>query len=84
MLGLVMVVESFTARHRLDFTDTASLSWAMSGEAAGAGAKGSDVLCAGDSLAKHGLLPRVIEDRSGVAPSTWLRPALRPRRPISS
>ena len=37
MLGLVVAVETFVARHRLDFTDTASLSWVMSGESAGVG-----------------------------------------------
>jgi hypothetical protein len=65
MLGLVVLVEAFVARHRLDFTDTASLSWVMSGEAAGREARESDILCAGDSLAKHGLLPGVIEATSG-------------------
>ena len=65
MLGAVIVVETFVARHRLDLTDTASLTWVMSGKAAASEARGSEILCAGDSLAKHGLLPRVIAWRTG-------------------
>ena len=65
MTGLMIVVESFIARHHLDFTNTASLSWATSGRAATADATSSEILCAGDSLAKHGLLPRVIAWRTG-------------------
>lgn len=65
MLGVVMVVETFTARHRLDFTNSVSLGWVNSREAAAGEARGSDILCAGDSLTKHGLLPRVIEQLTG-------------------
>ena len=65
MLGLMLAVESFVARHRLDFTNTASLTWVMSGQAAVMKTKGSEILCAGDSLAKHGLLPRVIAWQTG-------------------
>ena len=65
MLGAVIVVETFVARHRPEFTDTASLTWVMSGKAAAIKAPGREILCAGDSLAKHGLLPRVIAGRTG-------------------
>ena len=65
MLGAVIVVETFVARHRLDLTDTASLTWVMSGKAAAVEARDSEILCAGDSLAKHGLLPRVIAWSTG-------------------
>ena len=66
MICAVIVVETFVARHRLEFTDTASLSWVMSGRAAVDEARGSEILCAGDSLAKHGLQPRVIAWRASI------------------
>ena len=51
MLGAVIVVETFVARHRLDLTDTASLTWVMSGKAAASEARDSEIFCVGDSLA---------------------------------
>ena len=51
MLGAVIVVETFVARHRLDLTDTASLTWVMSGKAAAIEARDSEIFCVGDSLA---------------------------------
>lgn len=65
MLGLVLLVEGFIARRTLDFTDTGTLSWRLGAEAVAREAPRCEVLCLGDSLVKHGLLPRVIEARSG-------------------
>ena len=65
MLALVAVIEGFVADHALDFTDPASLSWTLSARAARTEARGANVLCLGDSLIKHGALPRVIEAVAG-------------------
>jgi hypothetical protein len=65
MLGLVMAVEGFIARHDLDFANSWALSWRQSGWAAQHRAPACDVLCFGDSLVKCGVLPRVLEQRVG-------------------
>jgi hypothetical protein len=62
---LVVVIECFIGRNWLDFSDPVSLSWRFSAEAARTEAAGSKLLCMGDSLVKHGLVPSVIEERSG-------------------
>ncbi|MBX6312140.1 MAG: hypothetical protein IRY99_04360 [Isosphaeraceae bacterium] len=64
-LALVAGGERFVARHPLDFTNTATLSWRLSEHAARREATRGQILCLGDSLVKHGLLPAVIETRSG-------------------
>jgi hypothetical protein len=65
MLALVATVEAFVARDVLDFSDPVSLSWRMAAEDARDVAPGRPILCVGDSLVKHGLIPRVIASRSG-------------------
>jgi hypothetical protein len=67
MLGLVVAIERFVAQDLLDFSDPVSLSWRLAACAARDAAPGQTVLCAGDSLIKHGLIPRVIAARSGLA-----------------
>jgi hypothetical protein len=67
MLGLVAAVEMTVARHGLDFMATSTSSWVLSARAAAAEAPGRRVLCLGDSLVKHGLLPRLVADRTGRA-----------------
>jgi len=65
-LGMVVAViafESFIGRHSFEFTNTATLSWSLSDAAARGDATNSEVLCFGDSLVKHGLIPEVIEAR---------------------
>lgn len=66
MIGLIVVIEYFVGRNWLDFSDPVSLSWRFSAEAARTEAAGSQVLCLGDSLVKHGLIPSVIEGKSGL------------------
>jgi hypothetical protein len=66
MIGLIVVIECFVGRNWLDFSDPVSLSWRFSAEAARTDAAGSQVLCLGDSLVKHGLIPSVIEAESGL------------------
>jgi len=65
MVVLVVVVESFAVRHWMDLTDPVSLSWRYSAGAAENAARDCDVLCLGDSLVKHGLVPSVIARTSG-------------------
>ena len=66
MLGLIILIEGFVARHGLDFSDPVSLSWRLSARAAREEAPGCGVLCVGDSLVKHGVIPRVVEAHSGL------------------
>jgi hypothetical protein len=65
MIVLVMAIEYFVARHWLDFSDPVSLSWRYSAQAATAVAPTGELLCVGDSLIKHGLIPAVIEQATG-------------------
>jgi hypothetical protein len=66
MIGLIVVIECFVGRNWLDFSDQVSLSWRFSAEAARTEAAGSQLLCLGDSLVKHGLIPSVIAEESGL------------------
>jgi hypothetical protein len=66
MLVLVVAVESFVAANWLDFSDPVTLSWRHAANDAVHLAPGKDVLCMGDSLAKHGLIPQILESRSGL------------------
>jgi hypothetical protein len=82
MLSLITAIEGFIARNALDFSDPVSLSWRLAARSARSLAPGRSVLLAGDSLVKHGLVPRVIAARSdqtavnlavarGSAPATF-------------
>ncbi len=66
MLPLVLAVELMIGGHRLDFTTVWADDWRRTAEATGREARGRDILCFGDSLVKYGVLPRVIEARSGL------------------
>jgi hypothetical protein len=61
MIGLILLIESFTARNWLDFSDPVSLSWRQSAQLAQIQAKRCELLCLGDSLVKHALVPAVME-----------------------
>jgi hypothetical protein len=63
----MVAIENFVARDVLDFSDPVSLSWRLAARSARDEAPGRLVLCAGDSLVKHGLIPKVIAARSGLA-----------------
>ena len=62
----LVAIESAFAGRWLDFSDPVSLSWRFSTEAARTQASGRDLLCLGDSLAKHGVIPSLIEEESGL------------------
>jgi hypothetical protein len=66
MIFLIVAIERFVAQNWLDFSDPVSLSWRFSAVTAHTAAPGRDLLCLGDSLAKHGLIPSVIEKESGL------------------
>jgi hypothetical protein len=65
MVGLVLVVEGTVSRRRLEFSDPVRLSWRFAERAARVDARGCEVLCLGDSLVKHGLIPSVMRSESG-------------------
>ena len=66
MIALIITMELIVAGRHLDFTTVAADDWRRTGEAAQAKAQGRDVLCFGDSLVKYGVLPRVIEAKTGL------------------
>jgi hypothetical protein len=66
MLALLGAIEGFVARNGLDFSDPVSLSWRLSADSARQEAPGCGVLLIGDSLVKHGLVPRLVEGRTGL------------------
>ena len=65
MIGLIVAIECFIGRNWLNFTDPASLSWRYSAESVKTESPGCELLCLGDSLIKHGLLPGVIAEETG-------------------
>jgi hypothetical protein len=62
---LLVLGEHFVTRHWLELTDPVSLSWRYSTQVAEYEARDCQVLCLGDSLVKHGLIPAVFERVSG-------------------
>ena len=66
MLVLVWVVEGFVARSGGELTDLTSLTWRVSAGEACRNQGFPGILCFGDSQVKMGVLPTVIEDRTGL------------------
>ena len=75
MVALVVAVESWIAADWLRLTEPSALAWPLSAAAASAEARGAEVLCFGDSLVKHGILPEVLEARLGVPAYNLALPA---------
>lgn len=69
MLALVFVIETALARHWVDFTETSRSGWSLSARAAERNplVREARVLAFGDSLVKHGVLPALIGDRTGLS-----------------
>jgi len=65
MLILVAAVELFVGSHRLEFSDPVSWNWRLSAEDARERAPGASILCVGDSLVKHSVIPSILEERTG-------------------
>ncbi|WP_435009066.1 hypothetical protein P12x_000316 [Tundrisphaera lichenicola] len=66
MIAMVAIVEAIIAGRRLDFTTVWADDWRQTTLAATSEAPGRDVLCFGDSLVKFGVLPRVIQAKTGL------------------
>jgi Protein of unknown function (DUF1574) len=66
MLFLVLMVEGFVPRDNLDTLDADDWRYQVSRGEAVRSARGRDVLYFGDSLMEDGILPAVIERRSGL------------------
>jgi hypothetical protein len=75
MVALVVAVESSIAADWLRLTEPSALAWPLSAAAATGEARGAKVLCFGDSLVKHGILPEVLEARLGVPAYNLALPA---------
>jgi hypothetical protein len=67
MIGLVLLVEGLIGTHTLDLMTSEQLGWWMAGRAASHQARHSQVLCLGTSMAGLGIVPRLIEQRTGLA-----------------
>jgi hypothetical protein len=65
-LTILFGIESIVNRHWLELTDPTSLSWRFSAESAECEAPAAQVLCLGDSLLKHGLVPSILARDSGL------------------
>ncbi|GAC1470995.1 MAG: hypothetical protein NVSMB9_16660 [Isosphaeraceae bacterium] len=65
MVALIIVLEAFVSRHDADLSHPWASDWRHGARAARLEAPGCQVLCFGDSLVKYGVVPRLIEDRSG-------------------
>ncbi len=65
MIALVAAIEATVAGRPLDYLDPASLSWRLAADAARDEAPGCRVLCVGDSLVKHGVIPAIVEAGTG-------------------
>ena len=66
MLVAIALVELVVGGRRMDFTTVAADDWRRTAEAAASKVRGREILCFGDSLIKYGVLPRVIEAKTGL------------------
>lgn len=67
LLAIVAAFESYLAAHDAEFAEFSAADWQLSRWAASREAQGAGILCFGDSLLKFGLLPEIIERRTGLA-----------------
>ena len=66
MLPILFAVEAWVESRTLDVTSPATMSWRLSESASRHEAVDADVLFLGDSLVKHGLLPEISAEESGL------------------
>jgi hypothetical protein len=66
MAALVGLVESAVSRHREGLADLVAAQFDFAGRAARGEAPGRDVLFFGDSVVKFGVVPRLIQERTGL------------------
>jgi hypothetical protein len=67
MLAIVAAFETFLAAHPADFAEFSASDWRLAKRALTEGARDAEVLCFGSSLLKFGLIPELIERRTGLA-----------------
>jgi hypothetical protein len=65
---LLFIIECTIERHSIELTDPVSLSWRFSAQTTETDAPRSQVLCLGDSLLKHGLIPSIFAGDSSLRP----------------
>ena len=65
MVAIVVAIESSVAARWMVFTESSGLAWPLSVAATRGEAREARILCFGDSLVKHGILPAVLEGRLG-------------------
>jgi hypothetical protein len=65
MLVLVGLVERCLIRGNLAVAEARATSWSQTGRKVKLAARSADILCFGDSMAKCGLLPSMLENRTG-------------------
>lgn len=66
MVALVAAIESLATRHRDEFAAPITDHFEASGRAARTESAGRDLLFFGDSVVKFGVIPRLIEERTGL------------------
>ncbi len=66
MVFLVVLIEAAFSSRRAEFVTPWADDWRLTSEAARSKATTADVLCFGDSLVKYGVMPKVVEARSGL------------------
>jgi hypothetical protein len=65
MLAMVAGAERVVARNNRPLGHITPLSWQFSREASGTSARTCEILCLGSSVLKCGLIPRIIEEKTG-------------------
>src|SRR3954470_14253421 len=65
MLGLIGLVEAGLGRHEVDFKTGWHWEWTVNGRASKRRAAEFPVLCFGDSQVNHGIIPAVLEGKTG-------------------
>ena len=67
LLAIVAAFESYLASNAAEFAEFSAADWRLSRRAASREAREAQILCFGDSLLKFGLVPELIERRTGLA-----------------
>jgi hypothetical protein len=65
MIGLIVATETFVARDIKHVTMPSTLDWSATRRSAAREARGCALLCFGSSKVKYGVLPAIIEGRTG-------------------
>ncbi len=66
-LAIVVAFESYVAAHPADFAEFSASDWRLAKRAVAGESRDAQILCFGDSLLKFGVVPEVIERRTGLA-----------------